>query len=346
MQPTRINTRRFSFTSVILSIALVVASAPARAQTTSGLGNAGRDLSRYRSAAERIADEFARTEAQRGMTENEIARTQSGITQTRTDIAKLQDRLKDRVRAAYRMRGIGFFELLLNANSFRDFNVRLMSLERQTLADEGLILELRRKRALLDIQQRQLESQKGVLADRLEAYRAQGRRLTITLAQANALVARLRNRLTRAQIASLFSISKATGGRTVPLDVCPVDPPRVVTNSFGAPRGGGTRRHKGNDIMAAMGTPLRAVNSGTITRLGNGGLGGIAFRLWDGSTDFYYAHLSRRNVSAGQHVSAGQLVGAVGDSGDARGGPPHLHFEVHPGGGPAIDPYPSLSAVC
>ena len=244
------------------------------------------------------------------------------------------------------MGGVGFFQFLLEAHSFRDFNLRLTTMERQALADEGLLLQLRHKRAELELKQRLLDGEKRDLESRLHSYEEQGRRASISLSQANALVRELQGQLSREQIAKLFSISARTGGRVIPLDSCPVDPPHVVTNSWGAPRGGGTRRHKGNDIMASMGTPLRAVNSGTITRISNGGLGGLALYLWDGSTEFYYAHLSKVSVSTGQHVGAGGRVGDVGDSGNAKGGPPHLHFEIHPGGGAAIDPYPSLSGVC
>ena len=340
--------RRLAALSAAVSvIGLIVSTTPAGAQSTQTLlDRARREASQIRGDRDRIADAYARAETQHHRTEAEIERTTADVQRVRGDIAELQESLKDRVRAAYRMRGVGFFQFLLEARSFSDFNLRLVSLQRQTLADEDVILKLRKKRHDLDVKERQLAAQNAELRRRLDSLKEQGRRTTINLAQANALVRRYQGILSREQIARLFSISRTTGGRVIGLASCPVDPPHVVTNSFGAPRGGGTRRHQGNDIMASSGTPIRAVNSGTITRTGNGGLGGIALYLWDGSTEFYYAHLSRLSVSSGQHVSAGQLVGANGSTGNAAGGPPHLHFEIHPGGGAAIDPYPSLSAVC
>jgi murein DD-endopeptidase MepM/ murein hydrolase activator NlpD len=333
--------------AAISAIGLVTSATPAGAQSTQTLlDRARREASQIKSDRERIAAAFAEADADQHRTEAEIARTTADIRRVRNDIGTLQESLKDRVRAAYRMRGVGFFQFLLEAQSFSDFNLRLVSLQRQTLADEDVILKLRKRRADLDLKEKQLASQNAELQRRLESYREQGRRTTINLAQANALVRRYQGILSREQIARLFSISRTTGGRVISLASCPVDPPNVVTNSWGAPRGGGTRRHQGNDIMASEGTPLRAVNSGTIRRTGNGGLGGISLYLWDGSTEYYYAHLSRLSVSSGQSVSAGALVGYNGSTGNASGGPPHLHFEIHPGGGSAIDPYPSLASVC
>jgi murein DD-endopeptidase MepM/ murein hydrolase activator NlpD len=340
--------RRFTFAAALLcSLALVFAGAPAESQSTQQrLDAARRDVGRLKSQSERLAEAFARADAAHHNAEAKIRETQSDIGRTRAEIGDLQEQLKDRVRAAYRMRGVGFFQFLLEARSFRDFNLRLVSMQRQTLADEGLLLKLRKKRAELDLKQKQLDGEKAVLERQLDDYSAQGRRISVTLSELGALQRQLQGQLSREALARLFSINRNTGGRIVPLSSCPVDHPHVVTNSFGASRGGGTRRHQGNDIMAPQGTPLRAVNSGTITRTGSGGLGGIALYLWDGSTEYYYAHLSRLAVSSGQKVGAGQLVGSNGATGNASGGPPHLHFEIHPGGGGAIDPYPSLSAVC
>jgi murein DD-endopeptidase MepM/ murein hydrolase activator NlpD len=335
------------FVAFLTSVAVVGAHLPAGAQTTqSRLDEARRDVGRLKSQKERLADAFARADSAHHNATHEISETQDDIDRAQGDIASLQSKLKDRIRAAYRMRGVGFFQFLLEARSFRDFNLRLVSLQRQTLADEDLILKLRKKRHELELKQRELEGQKAALESRLDDYKTQGRQIAITLNELQVLQRRLQNQLTREQLARLFSVSRTTGGRVIPLGACPVGHPHVVTNSFGASRGGGTRRHQGNDIMAPQGTPILAVNSGTITRTGSGGLGGIALYLWDGSTEYYYAHLSRLSVRSGQKVSAGQLVGSNGDTGNAQGGPPHLHFEIHPGGGGAIDPYPSLSTVC
>jgi murein DD-endopeptidase MepM/ murein hydrolase activator NlpD len=105
-------------------------------------------------------------------------------------------------------------------------------------------------------------------------------------------------------------------------------------DSFGGPRPnvpGGW--HHGEDIFAAEGAPLLAVADGTLHTIGFTPIGG--YRLWlrdDEGNEFYYAHLSAYSPLAveGRRVEAGDVVGFVGDTGDAEGGTPHLHFEIHP----------------
>jgi murein DD-endopeptidase MepM/ murein hydrolase activator NlpD len=125
----------------------------------------------------------------------------------------------------------------------------------------------------------------------------------------------------------------------------PVQGPNSYSDSFGAPRyAGGYHPHAGTDIMCARGTPLVAVVGGIISRTNrtDTGLGGIHIELHgDDGNSYYYAHLSaiQDGIAPGVRVTAGQVIGFAGDTGDARGGAVHLHFGIHPGGGPAIDPY-------
>jgi hypothetical protein len=96
--------------------------------------------------------------------------------------------------------------------------------------------------------------------------------------------------------------------------------------------GPGWRLHLGTDVFAARGTPVRAPADGVV-RLTSGGLGGIAtYVIQDDGTYFYLAHLDGRppGLRDGQAVRTGDIVGYVGTSGNASGGAPHLHFEIHP----------------
>ena len=131
--------------------------------------------------------------------------------------------------------------------------------------------------------------------------------------------------------------------------VCPVRGPVRIGQGWGAPRDGGRRRHQGIDLRAPAGTPLVAVADGRITRASNHerGLGGIT--LWLKATSgtwFYYAHNQRNLVHLGQRVRRGQVIAQVGASGNARGGPPHLHFQIHPGGGRPVNPDATVRRWC
>lgn len=124
--------------------------------------------------------------------------------------------------------------------------------------------------------------------------------------------------------------------------VCPVAGSHSFADTWGAPRSGG-RRHQGVDMIAASGVPLVAVESGRVhfktNRLG----GNVVWLTGASGTKYYYAHLSRWEGSS-RSVSQGEVIGYNGSTGNA--GIPHLHFEVHPGGGPAVNPYPYVRAVC
>jgi murein DD-endopeptidase MepM/ murein hydrolase activator NlpD len=129
------------------------------------------------------------------------------------------------------------------------------------------------------------------------------------------------------------------------LQAFPVQGRCGFTDSWHAPRPGG-RLHEGVDIIGARGLAIYAVADGVITRMLTGGtLSGNSIRLTiaDG-TYFFYAHLDgfAAGLAAGQTVRAGQIIGYLGSTGSTSN---HLHFEVHPKGGAAVNPYPIVKAV-
>jgi murein DD-endopeptidase MepM/ murein hydrolase activator NlpD len=130
-----------------------------------------------------------------------------------------------------------------------------------------------------------------------------------------------------------------------PLPVC-----ALSKTSFGQPRPNG-RVHEGIDLMASLGQEVYAVDNGVLTRqtfdgAANATLSGNAWYLtMPDKTYYFYAHLSKfaDGLAAGSVVTRGQVIGYVGDTGDPGPGNYHLHFEVHPLGGAAVDPYPLLT---
>jgi murein DD-endopeptidase MepM/ murein hydrolase activator NlpD len=157
----------------------------------------------------------------------------------------------------------------------------------------------------------------------------------------------------RASVAAQFNLAVFAAGSEIAIHgfVFPVGDPHSFGDSFGYPRMMGSEyehAHQGTDIMAPTGTPLLACERGIITKMGTDVLGGT--KIWvkgESGTYYYYAHLSA--FADGMHdglvVDAGTVIGFVGDTGNARGGAPHLHFEIHPEGGPAVNPYPLLKVV-
>jgi LysM repeat protein len=135
---------------------------------------------------------------------------------------------------------------------------------------------------------------------------------------------------------------------SVSINVFPAQGPCSYGDTYGAPRGGG-RFHEGVDIIANAGRWVYAVQDGTLTKKyvdTPGSLSGNGWRLTvAGGTYFFYAHLSAfaPGLSVGSAVRAGQIIGQVGMTGDAP--IPHLHFEVHPGGGASVNPTPVVRAV-
>ena len=127
--------------------------------------------------------------------------------------------------------------------------------------------------------------------------------------------------------------------------ICPVQGAVSFVDSWGAPRSGG-RRHQGVDMMSPEGTPTVAPVSGTVSHRGNS-LGGMSWYVNGDDGNLYYGtHLSAYANQGAGHVQAGTVIGYVGHTGNASANAPHLHFEIRPGGGSAVNPYPTVRAAC
>lgn len=125
------------------------------------------------------------------------------------------------------------------------------------------------------------------------------------------------------------------------LEVCPVDRPHRYIDDFGDARWG--HRHQGNDIMASRGTPIRAPFDGRAKK-SISAAGGLGIYVYGKRGFVFNAHLARFGKLG--KVKVGDIIGYVGNSGNAQGGSPHDHFEWHPRGGRAVDPFRVLNQAC
>lgn len=119
-------------------------------------------------------------------------------------------------------------------------------------------------------------------------------------------------------------------------------PEQSLTDTWGAARSQG-RSHEGIDIFAARGTPIQSTTQGIVRKVGENNLGGrVVVIVGPGGAGHYYAHLEDyANIAPNDWVNAGDIIGYVGDSGNAKGTPPHVHYGIYINGS-AVNPYPFL----
>ena len=311
-----------------------VASAQRRANAAAAaLAEANTDLAV-------IQDDIVKVEADQAATEAELATLRTVVQETA-------------VRSYVHAGGADVPYLLggdLNAEARANALARFVTM--------GSVDQIDRYRAL----NQDLETGAQLLQQRKEAQTAAVAQLTQKREAANKELARLQALLRKrqqeeaARRARAAAAAAAAGRRTssssrsgaAPLIMggswlCPVAGAHAFGNDYGDARSGG-RRHAGNDILAARGTAIVAPVAGTVT-FRNVSLGGRSFFLEgvDGN-EYFGTHLSGYAGGA-RTVSAGEVIGYVGDDGNARG-TPHLHFEIHPGGHGSVNPYGTLSAHC
>jgi peptidoglycan hydrolase CwlO-like protein len=389
-------TRSAAAFTVMLLVGAVL-SAPVGADTDSQLSAAKAQLKRLiirisvgqntLSALQTQANDIS---AQIDAVQSRMARVQGQIVDIRREMTMAarrldatQAQLDRRARVAYENGSAYALELLLGSDTLSDLADRLAIFSATANSDRALIEEIEALEAELRLRQAKLTSlQKGLRADQedlqvkqrsLQSKLSSAQDLLTELASdkadAAALVSNLEGKRAaeiaaeKERLASLAAGQEgaSNGGAAIGgvFHVCPVDQPRAYGDDFGAPRyAGGLHPHAGNDIFAPRGTPIRATFAGTAADATNA-LGGVSVKVYGALGYTYNAHMARLGHLGS--VSAGDIVGYVGDSGDALGGAPHNHLEWHPDSipsslwespygytliGSAIDPYPYLNAVC
>lgn len=292
--------------------------------------------SRYTEAAARYED----TEARIAAAEEEIASLRTRTVELAAEAAEVDELLEARARAVFKRGGNSVLASFMSADGPQTAVERAALMNAVTARDQGRLEAARNLR-------QQLAQSRQLLADRaeeLEALEAEQEELLDVLVgeldSARELETDLRRREARRR-----HVQRGVQNGTY---ACMFERPFAFRDTWGAPRSGG-RRHKGTDVFSYHGAPVYAFNGGRVQRMSNSGLGGISLYLWgEDGNQYYYTHLSGYpdGMYVGKWVEAGEVVAYNGASGNARGGSPHVHFQVHPGGGAPVNPYPWLAAAC
>jgi murein DD-endopeptidase MepM/ murein hydrolase activator NlpD len=280
---------------------------------------------------------------------NKLTELEKDADQVRKETEKLQAVAAKRARDMYIEGNTGMLEILFDgASNVSDLASRAEMLSRVSLEGSEDFIALARSKEHLDALLAEVEDKRGELEGAEEDLQDEADRLQDQLDSVSDEYVKLQRKLGAAAPAATQTVvaasapappsGKASGGM-----FCPVGGPVSFVDSYGAPRSGG-RSHEGVDMMAAYDTPEIAIVSGTITYAGYSSLGGNVMYL-SGDDGNLYIYIHSATQTSGGHVSAGQQIGTVGDTGNAAG-MPHLHFEYHPGGGGSVDPTPLVASIC
>lgn len=271
-----------------------------------------------------------------------LTKTNRRIKKTQSQLTEAKKQLNHRANSIYRRENLDFVGFLVGSASFEELVTRWDYMSRIGTADAEAVAKVKNLERRLIVQRTDLRTEQKKRSKDAAYLKKQRNRLQSRLAAKEAEYRQVKARLDASRaggrLASGVVSSAGSNGM-----VFPVAGSNYYANTWGASRSGGRRRHQGTDIMARTGTPVVAVTSGTVSSK-NGGLGGKVIWLRGGGWSFYYAHLDTWTVRSGP-VRAGQVIGTVGATGNASGGSPHLHFQMHPGGGAPINPYSYLRAM-
>ena len=274
-----------------------------------------------------------------------IDRTRVDVRRTTSQLARSRALLRGRIVAIYVEGSPSLVEVLLQTGSLADAVAIGDLLGRTAEADAEVVAQVRQRRRALEILRRRLAADAVVARRELAEAESQRRRLEALLDARRARSAATSLAPSRAAAPTAPSAAATGSGATGPVPGGSHVYPLAGASTFGddwlASRPGG-RYHEGIDLFAARGTPVVAVADGTLFRVGHSGISGNRLWLRDAAgTEFFYAHLDGYSAAAreGATVSKGTVLGYNGDTGDARGTSPHVHFEIHPGGGGPVRPY-------
>lgn len=277
------------------------------------------------------------------------------LSMTEEELTVDQDRLNTRVSDIYKSGKINLIDVIVGARSFDHFMTRLQFLARIVELDAETVRNVELLKSSIASAEASITARRDEQRVQLAITQSKSLEMEQRLKDERAVLTKIKadiKKLAEAELARRRALAAAKystqASAKVSADfVFPVAFPYSWSgDDWHAPRTG--HLHQGTDIFAAIGTPLYAVVSGEIQRSHptEQGLGGITLWVYgDDGNHYYYAHMDRlkSGMYDGRRVKAGEVVGWCGKTGNARTTPPHLHFEIHPGGGDAVNPMPILS---
>jgi murein DD-endopeptidase MepM/ murein hydrolase activator NlpD len=339
------------------------ASAGPLSAARSDLQAARDQLGALQTKLDALAEKYATARDDVSALDTALKKAQADATRSERDLTTMQKQLSQHVVDLYKNGGSSneaalLLEVLFEEKDLGSVLDRLKLLGKVANEDQtfytqigqhienvnALEASLKEKRAEQAAKVHQMQGAQAALETELTAASAEYKRLRARVAaleeQARREAAAAAAAKARARNAAVTTYGPAARGF-----VFPVDGAHSFRNDWGDYRSAGGW-HQATDIYATRGTPAVACVSGTIVVTPYDSVSGN--KVWvygDNGTHYFYCHLDSIAVSSGEHVHAGELVGYVGNTGNATGGPCHLHFEVHPGGGGPVNPYYLLRAA-
>jgi len=320
--------------------ASAVGFAPATANAAT-LAQLKAQLAAIRADSVPAGNEFDKAETQLENTQYRIKRTDARIKAQTKKLGTAEKRLGARADAMYREGADdGMLGFILGSQSWEDFVTRIDYVTIIASSDAALVDEVKVTRANLAKDRIQYVADAKVQTKEATAlkvrYNALQSKLSAKQAEYNRVLGQIAAQMAK-EHPGKGSFPAGPNGM-----VFPVRGVHYYSNTWGAPRSGG-RHHMGTDIMSPRGTPVVAVTSGT-ARVHWNSLGGKSITLTGSNGwSYYYAHLNGYAIKGG-HVKAGQLIGYVGNTGNASGGACHVHFQMGPHAN-WVNPYSYLRAM-
>lgn len=339
-----------------LALALVITMGAAAPAGADPLDEAKARVVAAQQAADAAAVEYEAAIERYEEVTAQIATLQAKIAANKEEAARLQVIAERRAVEAYTGHGSMTEDPVLTTEDPLDVLRREKLLARTKRREDNAIHRLARINQELDDQRAKLEEHQAEQARALQVAEAEQAQVQAQLGEAQVALDALEEYLRQVEEAQRArdiaasvarSASNRAGGGSgagaVGGIVCPIRGAVSFIDSWGHPRHQG--RHEGVDLMSPRGTPNVAVVSGSVTFRAGGTSGNGAYLSGDDGNLYYYFHLDSYEGGPRQ-VAQGDVIGYVGNTGDARYTATHTHFEIHPGHGPAVNPYPSVRAVC